>query len=204
MSRVIVDKWVAHLRSVARPSAGQAPPTGPGLIAQPFGLVVGDDPGQGRTDTSPHPPPAADVGLWWALAGARIDVDALLSGSTEGPLWPQGRFKAIEVWTEAELCGLHALWRLARDRRRDDWATRVEVVRDWHVQNTQPDNATNRPWALHVFLLADTPETQHYAETLLHNCLVTTGQPEPLSAWILLDAANELERSRPSAQRPED
>lgn len=202
MSRVIVDKWVAHLRCVARPGAGQAPPTGPGPIAQPFGLVVGDD--QGGTDTAPHPPPVADVGLWWALAGARLDVDALLSGSTGGPLWPQGRFKTIEVWTEAELCGLHALWRLARDRRRDDWATRVEVVRDWHVQNTQPDNATNRPWALHVFLLADTPECRHYAETLLHNCLVTTGQPEPLSAWILLDAANELERSHPTARPPED
>ena len=192
MTEAIVDKWVAHLRRVARTAAGRAPPTGPGPIATPFAMVLSDH--QAARETAPCPPPEADLGLWWALAGARVDVDALLTSRTAGPLWPQGAFKTIEVWTESELCGLHALWRLARDRGRQDWAERVQVVRDWHIENTQPDNATNRPWALHVFLLADTPECQHYAETLLHNSLVTTGEPEPLSAWILLDAANELER----------
>ena len=191
MTQANVDKWVTHLRRVARTGAGQTPPTGPGPIAKPFGLVVSDC--QGTTEAAPRPLPDADLGLWWALAGARVDVDGLLAEATAGPLWPQGGFKAIEVWTESELCGLHALWRLARDRGRQDWAKRVQVVRDWHVQNTQPDNATNRPWALHVFLLARAPECQHYAETLLHNCLVTTGEPEPLSAWILLDVADELE-----------
>ena len=192
MAQANVDKWVTHLRRVARTAAGETPPTGPGPIAKPFGLAVSDC--QGTTEVPPRPIPDADLGLWWALAGARVDVDALLAQATAGPLWLQGRFKTIEVWTESELCGLHALWRLARDRDRRDWAKRVQLVRDWHIENTQPDNATNRPWALHVFLLADTPECQHYAETLLHNCLVTTGEPEPLSAWILLDAANELER----------
>ena len=72
----------------------------------------------------------------------------------------------------------------------------------WNM--AEPDNATNRPWALHVFLLASAPECQHYAETLLHNCLVTTGEPEPLSAWILLDAANELERSLQAGGLPEE
>ncbi len=97
------------------------------------------------------------------------------------------------MWTEAELCGLHALWGLARLHNRDDWARRAITVRDWHLHNTQPDTATNRPWSLHVFLLAEAPEAYHYAETLLHNALVTTGRPELLSAWILLDSAKQLE-----------
>ena len=200
MTKAIVDKWVAHLRRVARMGAGPAPPTGPGPIAKPFGLVVSDD--QDGIETAPRPLPDADLGLWWALAGAPVDVDALLAKRTAGPLWLQGAFKTIEVWTESELCGLHALWGLARDRGRQDWAERVQVVRDWHIENTQPDNATNRPWALHVFLLAGTPECQHYAETLLHNCLVTTGEPEPLSAWILLNVADELERYAAAQSSP--
>ena len=165
---------------------------GLGAIAKPFALVVGDD--RSGSVAAPSPQPVDEVGLWWALAGAPIDVDQLLGESMEGPLWRQGCFKTIEVWTEAELCGLHALWGLAREQHREDWAQRAEDVRDWHMANTQPDNATNRPWALHVFLLAETPESRHYAETLLHNALVTTGQPEPFSAWILLDAANQLDR----------
>jgi hypothetical protein len=136
-----------------------------------------------------------DAGLWWALAGADVDVDNLLKEPTVGSLWPQTRFSGIEVWTETELCGLHALWCLARQRRRDDWARRAEAVRDWHLVHTQPDNATNRPWALHVFLLATppAPEARAYAETLLHNAVVTTGRPDLLSAWILLDSASRIE-----------
>ena len=33
-----------------------------------------------------------------------------------------------------------------------------------------------------------------YADTLLHNCRVLTGQPDALSAHILLDASNALLR----------
>ena len=67
--------------------------------------------------------------------------------------------------------------------------------------NTQPDNSTNRPWALHVFLEAstrpdavgvDAAEAQLYAETLLGNMLATDARTERLSRWILADAAHEL------------
>jgi hypothetical protein len=84
-------------------------------------------------------------------------------------------YRTIEVWTDAELSAVHALWRLATDRRREDWKRRLDRAVAWHLIHTQPDNATNRPWALHVFLLADQPETIHYAETLLHNCQTFTG-----------------------------
>ena len=67
----------------------------------------------------------------------------------------------------------------------------------WHLDNTQPDNATNRPWAVQVFLdLAredDNPDARLYAETLLHNATAANGVPEPFSAAILLDAARALE-----------
>jgi hypothetical protein len=68
----------------------------------------------------------------------------------------------------------------------------------WHLEHTQPDNSTNRPWALHAFLLADRPggigagDASLYAETLLHNMGATDARNEPLSRWILADAAREL------------
>jgi hypothetical protein len=62
----------------------------------------------------------------------------------------------------------------------------------WHLDNTQPDNATNRPWGLHVFLLEGSAEGRVYAETLLHNATAIRAQVTPVSAWILADAAAEL------------
>ena len=180
--------WADHLRRVATTAAGPAPPRKT-AIGRAFAAAV--------CQTGEAPPHAGDlpveVGLWWHLAGAPGDVESLLAESGGGPLWPALRSRGLEVWTEAELCGLHALWGLARRHSRSDWNAQAEAVRDWHIDNTQPDNATNRPWALHVFLLARSPEGQHYAETLLHNALVTG--PEPFSAWILLDAASWLEES---------
>jgi hypothetical protein len=183
-------EWVAHLRSVAGPVA-TAPPPCRGDVGVPFAAVASGQPPR----PAPSPLPAADAGLWWALAGAPVNVDKLLDGPAHGPLWPQARFSGLEVWTETELCGLHALWSLARLRDRADWGHRVDSARSWHLAHTQPDNATNRPWALHVFLLAvpATPEARAYAETLLHNALVANGRPDLLSAWILLDSAKRIE-----------
>ena len=135
-----------------------------------------------------------DAALWWALIDARsgpvarwIDVDA------DGALFEQGLYGTIEVWTETELCALHALWHHAsREAPGGAMAQRVARAVAWHVENTQPDNATNHPWAAHVFLRHGTPESQHFAETLLSNCMVLNGRPDPLSAWILLDAAEGL------------
>jgi hypothetical protein len=70
---------------------------------------------------------------------------------------------------------------------------RIERAMRWHLEHTQPDNATNRPWALHAFLLEGSPEGRAYAGTLLHNAIAMGGTPEPLSAWILMDAAAELD-----------
>jgi len=191
MNDVIVDKWVAHLRSVAGPVAKQAPLSAVSKELKPFALAVCSEAGESRI--APQPIPHNDVGLWWAVVDHKVDINSLISDPGDGPLWPQDGYRTIEVWTESELSSLHALWRLARINNSDDLKKRVSRLRQWHLQHTQPDNATNRPWALHVFLLAGTPEDQHYAETLLHNCMVISAKPDALSAWILLDAANELQ-----------
>jgi hypothetical protein len=138
--------------------------------------------------------PGGEVLLWAAM---RLDADLVATGldlSSEGPLWSRDDWSAIEVWTEAELCGLHALWRLARTRSSLRVAARRRLASAiaWHLEHTQPDNATNRPWALHAFLLAGPPEARLYAETLLHNAQAH-GSNDPTTRWILADAARELE-----------
>lgn len=182
-------QWAAHLRYLAEPAATREAWLGLGELKAPFrAAVLGES-----VDQRPPSPVKGEVGLWWARVDDSISVDELIGESTGGPLFSQGMFKAIEVWTEADLCGLHALWRLAHEQQREEWMRRVETVRDWHLAHTEPGNATNRPWALHVFVLSGTFEGRHYAETLLHNCMTMTGTPDPLSAWILLDAARQLE-----------
>jgi hypothetical protein len=189
MSRYSLAQWAAHVRSIAAPAAVDRPQLGLGPMESAFRAAVG------AVDADPPRVPIdqGETGLWWALTDHRIDVDAIVGGTGQGPLLPRDDYRAIEVWTDAELSAIHALWRLARARQRPDWMDRVEAARDWHVEHTQPDNATNRPWAFHVFLLGGTPECTHYAETLLHNCMSFGGVPDALSAWILLDAAEAIE-----------
>jgi hypothetical protein len=158
-----------------------------------------------------------DVLLWSALTDPTIAVDAALARfrgtpadrteSDAGALFPHRGRTPIEVWTETELSCLHALWWLARERARPDWADLLHHAATWHVQNLQPDNATNHPWAIHVFLLMSepaahanpsanshaNPDARLYAQTLAHNCQVSMGRPDLLSAHILADAADALD-----------
>lgn len=140
---------------------------------------------------------APDVRLWCALAehgtlthaGARTRgpapyLDPALAASMGG----------VEVWTETELGALHALsWGavLARDAAR--LATLLDHAR-WHIEHTQPDNATNRPGSIHLFLVLGASgasgEGDLYAQTLAHNCRVALGRPDEVSAQILYDAAD--------------
>jgi hypothetical protein len=136
--------------------------------------------------------------LWRACAGEALDPWKAIR-SEAGSLLAPDEFLAIEVWAECELSAVHALHRLVRERSTQGMETEplarrlTDAVR-WHLEHTQPDNSTNRPWALHVFLLADdgSGEAALYAETLLHNVLATHARHEPLSRWILGDAAREL------------
>ncbi len=170
-----------HRRAVDRPlltwmlrrslGAGPVPEPGPG----PVGL---------------------DLALWWALATGR-GVGGLVEEG-EGPLVGLGAFEsgAIEATTETELGALHALWHHGRD---DDAArSRCLAAARWHVENLQPDNGTNHPWAVAVFvgLAAEDGRigagASLHAQTLVHNALVASGRPDRFSACLLLDAARSL------------
>jgi hypothetical protein len=185
-----VATWAAHLRAIARPVVDAGPDPEPTALARIVAAVVRRHPAPPPAPLAPHATPAER--LWHARLDADVDVETIVRMDGAGPLIDRSAVVTVEVWTDAELAALHALWCLAASHDHPEWRERVNAARDWHMEHTQPDNATNRPWALHVFRLADTPESVHYAETLLHNCMAMTGTPDPLSALILLDAADAL------------
>jgi hypothetical protein len=141
------------------------------------------------------------------MLGVRVDGpaeawrwswDAILTRRARGlargepPFFADASAWALEHESERELAGLHAwAWALRENPESSD---AFESAARWVIENVQPDHATNRPWAIHVFIeRAGDVEARMYAETLLHNCLVTTGEPDFFSACILLDAARALE-----------
>lgn len=101
--------------------------------------------------------------------------------------------ESIEILTEQELACLHAFsWM-------DGLSTRVRQAASWLLEHIQPDNATTRPWSAHVFAALEAEgdrDAGFYGQTLVHNTLVAAGgRPEPLSACILLDAAEWARRA---------
>ncbi len=198
-----LDRWCVGLREAARrglPDGPFAPRRDDRTSWTPFLLSKGL-----LADPRPTVPdaPDPDARLWWAVndRAGELELPDIFTG-TSGPLFEQGLFGAIEVWTESELSALQALWWLARRQRATHGRLRAAAV--WHIENTQPDNATNRPWAIPVFLEIAIREHSHdarlYAETLLHNAIAANGVVEPFSAAILLDAADAVDLVR-SASR---
>lgn len=145
---------------------------------------------------------APERALWdAALVGCTPEI-ATLDLAGQGPLWTADRWSAIEVWTESELCGLHALARLRRTAPgvAATAAARIRSAITWHLDNTQPDNATHRPWAIHLFLGHPDPEVDLYGQTLLHN-FEAAGRGDRDAAWILRDAAREIRLDPAVARR---
>ncbi|MGD9691685.1 MAG: hypothetical protein AB7G17_02465 [Phycisphaerales bacterium] len=196
----ILDHHAARLRSAAPAPAPL--PTNPGPLdaATPFLL-------HRRLHAPGHitPPksPAPDAALWWALHTDTLNADLVLRASSDqaarAPLLRRDVYDTIEVWTEGELCALHALWRHAEREHRPDWMDRVFSAISWHLEHTQPDNATNRPWCIAPFVhfadAVNSPDALHYAQTLLHNAAAGPASATILIAEILKDAADML---RPS------
>jgi hypothetical protein len=182
-------RWVDRLTRMAEPVAGASPPRLPGGAGEAFRLAV-----MQAQRAAPEPVPRGDAGLWWALVdpGAESALGSLIDVDGEGPLLAVDQFLAIEVWTESELCALHALFDLGISRKVQVWMERAGRAAAWHLVHTQPDHATARPWAIHGFLLQSTSEATTYAEMLLHNALAMTGEPDINSAWVMLDAARHL------------
>jgi len=158
----------------------------PPLLAWVLGLRPWMEPAPGRMD----------IRLWHALS-AGTPPPPVEPG--EGPLSPQAREEGIEVWTEVELASLQALWWHARRTRRADLGARAESLARWLVAELQPDNATNRPWAVAAFAelgAGGDLDAALYADTLLHNCQVSLGKPDAFSTVLLVDAERCLAGAR--------
>ncbi len=156
--------------------------------------------GPGLEVRTPPLHPAPDAALWWAIVGAPIDPDDVLDRASDptraGSLLRRDAYDTVEVWTEGELCALQALWWLANSRHRADWRRRVDTALRWHLEHTQPDNATNRPWAIAPFVhlgeRENSPEAIFYAENLLHNASAGPARATTLIAEIIADNADAL------------
>lgn len=154
-------------------------------------------------------PALADVPvvLWSALAMAEQatlmsrDIDLEMTDSAvaaivaspgrEDCLHEMTNDDSLDTWTYRELVGLHALARLALHRRNNGWAKRVEQVANFHLENTQPDNATNQPWGVFAFLWSS--KTRGFAEQQLHDATTHGGgKLLLLPAMLLADAADTL------------
>lgn len=191
--------WSRHLDAVAD-SAGVSdePRTHPFFIAWRAH--------RDERDAGPYmnaKPRAIDDQLWESLlVGEGYDPVGHEGSSNamdmpgNGPIRPQSDASAIEVWTESELSAIHALAWHAHWRDQPMLLARAFDACRWHIENTQPDNATNHAWAVHLFAVLGeregSGEARLYAETLLHNCQVTSGAPDSLSARILRDASEAL------------
>ncbi len=139
-------------------------------------------------------PARSDVALWATLAREAGDPLASITTQT-GPVAPQAREHGIEVWTEIELASLQALWWHARRDPSPAILDRARSLALWLMAEIQPDNGTNRPWAVATFAelaAGGDGDAAMYADTLLHNCQVSLGKPDLLSTVILHDAANYL------------
>jgi len=204
MSTPTILLWAEHFDTLAeRPADISDPaPVIPPAFATWRGHVAAS-----RSDAAATS--GSDDALWDMLAngaGAPDRLGALLGASdATGPIHPARGGTSLEVWTERELSAMHALLWLGRSID-SCWIDRAFSAARWHVQETQPDNATNRPWAVHLFLLLglrdDDHEARLYAETLLSNCQVAGGRPDLLSALILADAADALRHAHRELDTP--
>jgi len=234
-----VAAWVRRLRAVSEPTLAATPivaarsgdgPRPDAADLEQFITDFRDGSGDRRAVDRPllcamlgvpaGPPPEldacrADVLAWWALHHSSARGLLPIDWAARGRLFPGLEDEAIEVWTEAEMSGLHALCWIGLASCDERVLARAFACAEWLVDEVQPDNGTQRPWAVHPFIVmacdpARVPgargATGLYAETLVHNALVGRGTPDVFSAALLWDAASWLEtftlidRGRPPAE----
>ena len=191
-------EWVERIESAARSTLGGLDRSSLASSAQAVtrrrtaDLLLG---ALGHEDSPPQVdlPPRATLDERLLAARAGWAEVPRTPDHTEGPLTPRSSEDVIEVWTEIELSAVHSAWLIPA------WRVSAERSAFWLLEEIQPDNATNLPWAVHVFawlaVVDGSQEARLYAETLLHHCSVARGRPDALSAVSLVDAAAGLRNS---------
>lgn len=192
MSAGRIAEWVSRLRDAALPTLGEDSPSAIRATAEragrhrAAGLLVASILGE---PARIRPLSFDESVAVWSLG--RTPPPPPEPGHR--PLTARSTDDAIEIWTETEIAAVHWAWSVP------GWRRACEAAALWLVEEIQPDNATNLPWAVHVFAALSAGTDNHraglYAQTLLHNALVMRTRPDPLAALILLDAAYKLERA---------
>jgi hypothetical protein len=204
--------WSRRLRAIAEPVLEGTPLVRPASFAerQAFADAFADEAGHRRVWDAfllarllGLPTPPSDEPWLWSWSET-----ADSPRRREPPFFADPDAWALEQETEKELAGIHGWsWRIREATTRDatvrDATVRersaFDAATDWILANLQPDNATNHPWAIHVFLTRASEghtDARLYAESMLHNTIVHQSRPDRFSAVILLDAATWLARCR--------
>ena len=209
-----LEQWIARLDAASKQGTGSLPFDASESDRARFAQGFTDEYGNRARTTTPllahmldvqlanqaRPQSDLDERLWWSIC-SNEDFDSNTLGP--GPsLTNQSDDMAIEHWTQVELCALHALWTLNLQNPSAETRKKITHAGIWMMNEFQPDNAINRPWGIGVFIYLslslessiERSTASMYAQTLLHNCSITLGKPDILSACILLDAARSLKK----------
>jgi len=122
-------------------------------------------------------------------------IDRALRGPGEhGALHPRAEEETLDWWTFHELAGLHALADLLAIERQPQWQRRMREAVAYHIEHTQPDNATAHPWGVAAFF--DTSDGLMFVEQQLHDVTTHSSQHETRAALLpgllLADASQPL------------
>ena len=85
-----------------------------------------------------------------------------------------------------ELVLLHAVASYAVQAEDRTLASGVRRATEFHAAHTQPDHATNQPWALYAFIWNET--TRPLAEQMLHACATQAPAENHITLMLLADA----------------
>ena len=213
------EQWSAHLNALCAPVLGAVPFGDDDDKKAAYVCTFRDE--FGARGAGPACLLAWSLGVPADTSGFDDDPDTRLWASLVGqgltPAEPSGEFSAglveaeayaIEHRTLIELSALHALTHLITPPEDTYLAEPLTRLVDWHTRELQPDNGVNRPWGIHAFIARsidahgtnDAPalDAMLHAQTLAHNCCVTLGSPDLVSALILRDAARWLDARRSS------
>ena len=181
----LIEKKMNSTRRTAEVEVRRADPEPAKVLCCHWLLTLGEKLGA--------PPTDADLMRWLWQAGVAMQENkpaATFHRLTSETL--------LDGFVYDELVAIHAAYNSAKLLADNEKLERVRRAVRWHVENTQPDNTTNEPWALAAFAALD--ETGTFADQQLHDTVawLQNGPPLPhgklpVAVGLLADAVMTLE-----------